>query len=89
MKPYNRKYQTQANQNAWSNQNKQSFHQKNYSQPETDSPFGSSSKKDPNVLKEKRNEKITIEGGVKKKVVTIERTMKDGSVESEIFITDA
>ena len=89
VKPYNRKYQTQANQNAWSNQNKQSFHQKNYSQPETDSPFGSSSKKDPNVLKEKRNEKITIEGGVKKKVVTIERTMKDGSVESEIFITDA
>ena len=89
VKPYTRKYQTQANQNAWSNQKKESFHQRNISQPDADSNFGSASKKDPNVLKEKRNEKITIEGGVKKKVVTIERTMKDGSVESEIFITDA
>ena len=42
-----------------------------------------------NVVSEKRKEKVTVEGGVKKKIVTIERTLKDGSVETEEFITDA
>jgi len=40
------------------------------------------------VVSEKRKEKITIEGGVKKKTVIIEKVLKNGSVETEILTED-
>ena len=43
---------------------------------------------DKQVVSEKRSEKVTIEGGKKKKIVTIERVLADGSRESETLIED-
>ena len=38
---------------------------------------------DPDVVSEKRTEKIVEENGVKKRVIKITRTLKDGSIEKE------
>ncbi len=43
---------------------------------------------DKQVVSEKRSEKVTIEGGKKKKIVTIERVLADGSRESETLVED-
>ena len=57
--------------------------------PDFNFGFGDSSGGgDKQVVSEKRSEKVMIEGGKKKKVVTIERTLADGSKESETLIED-
>jgi hypothetical protein len=59
--------------------------------PDFDFGFGSSSgggSGDKQVVSEKRSEKVTIEGGKKKKIITIERVLADGSKESETLIED-
>ena len=67
-----------------------SGHKRTHSQPDIEEMDDDMPGMDPsNIVSEKRKEKVTVEGGVKKKIVTIERTLKDGSVETEEFITDA
>ena len=57
--------------------------------PDFNFGFGDSSGGgDKQVVSEKRSEKVMIEGGKKKKIVTIERTLADGSKESETLIED-
>ena len=56
--------------------------------PDFNFGFGDSSGGDKQVVSEKRSEKVMIEGGKKKKVVTIERVLADGSKESETLIED-
>ena len=69
---------------------KPSGHKRTHSQPDIEEMDDDMPGMDPsNIVSEKRKEKVTVEGGVKKKIVTIERTLKDGSVETEEFITDA
>ena len=69
---------------------KPSGHKRTHSQPDIEEMDDDMPGMDPsNIVSEKRKEKVTVEGGGKKKIVTIERTLKDGSVETEEFITDA
>ena len=56
--------------------------------PDFDFGFGNSGSGDKQVVSEKRSEKVTIEGGKQKKIVTIERVLADGSKESETLIED-
>ena len=59
--------------------------------PDFNFGFGDSSgggSGDKQVVSEKRSEKVTIEGGKKKKIITIERVLADGSKESETLIED-
>ncbi len=57
--------------------------------PDFNMGFGDDNRSgDKQVVSEKRSEKVTIEGGKKKKIVTIERVLADGSRESETLIED-